>query len=298
MIKEQKIIPATGHQHIEVRDEKKATCTEKGYTGDTYCTDCGDLIKKGIVREKIDHNWKVTSEERATCEKDGSKIIICTDCGETKIEATLKTGHKYGDWRTVTQQTVFTGGVQKRICSVCEKEESRNVGNKLKATIKINASSLRLKCKQSTKKFVVNGLAKGDFVKCWTSSNKKIVNISGSKNGTCMIKAGSKTGKAKITITLASGLKKTINVIVQKNAVICTSIKNVPKKLTLNTKKSSRLSPIINPITCIYKVNYKTSNKKIVKVTSGGKITALKKGKAKVNIIVGKKKFVCTVIVR
>lgn len=294
----EEVLKATGHQHTELRNEKKATCTEEGYSGDIYCTDCGELIKKGSATEKADHNWKVTSEEKATCEKDGSKTYTCADCKETKTETIPATGHKFGDWQTVTTQSVFTGGVQKRICNVCGKEETRNVGNQLKATIKTNASSLKLKRKQSTKKFVVSRLAKGDFVKTWTSSNKKIVKISGSKNGTCTIKAGNKTGKAKITITLASGLKKTINVTVQKNAVTCTSIKNVPKKLTLKRKRSYQLRPVINPIACIYKAKYKTSNKKIVKVTSKGKITAVKKGKAKITVMVGKKKFVCTVTVR
>lgn len=294
----EEILKATGHQHTEVRNEKKATCKEEGYSGDIYCTDCGELIKKGSATEKADHNWKVTSEEKATCEKDGSKTYTCADCKETKTETIPATGHKFGDWQTVTTQSVFTGGVQKRICNVCGKEETRNVGNQLKATIKTNASSLKLKRKQATKKFVVSGLAAGDSVKSWTSSNQKIVKVFGSRNGACTIKAGSKTGKAKITITLASGLKKTINVTVQKKAVTCTSIKNVPKKLTLKRKRSYQLKPVINPITCTSKAKYKTSNKKIVKVTSRGKITAVKKGKAKIVVMVGKKKFVCTVTVR
>ena len=291
-------LKATGHQHTELRNEKKATCTEEGYTGDTYCTDCGELIKKGSATEKANHNWEVTSEEKATCEKDGSKTYTCADCKETKTETIPATGHKFGDWQTVTTQSVFTGGVQKRICSICGKVETRNVGNQLKATIKTNASSLKLKRKQATKKFVVSGLAAGDSVKSWTSSNQKIVKVFGSRNGACTIKAGNKTGKAKITITLVSGLKKTINVTVQKNAVACTSIKNVPKKITLNAKKSYQLKPVINPITCTYKAIYKTSNKKIVKVTSRGKITAVKKGKAKITVMVGKKKFVCTVTIK
>lgn len=294
----EEVLKATGHQHTELRNEKKATCTEEGYTGDTYCTDCGELIKKGSVTEKANHNWQLTKEEKATCEKDGSKTYTCADCKETKTETIPTTGHKFGDWQTVTTQSVFTGGVQKRICSICGKEETRNVGNQLKATIKTNASSLKLKRKQATKKFVVSGLAAGDSVKSWTSSNQKIVKVFGSRNGACTIKAGNKTGKAKITITLASGLKKTINVTVQKNAVACTSIKNVPKKLILNRKKSYQLRPVINPITCTSKAKYKTSNKKIVKVTSRGKITAVKKGKAKITVMVGKKKFVCTVTIK
>ena len=294
----EEILKATGHQHTEVRNEKKATCKEEGYSGDIYCTDCGELIKKGSATEKSDHDWKVTSEEKATCEKDGSKTYTCADCKETKTETIPATGHKFGDWQTVTTQSVFTGGVQKRICNVCGKEETRNVGNQLKATIKTNASSLKLKRKQATKKFVVSGLATGDSVKSWTSSNQKIVKVFGSRNGACTIKAGNKTGKAKITITLESGLKKTINVTVQKNAVACTAIKNVSKKLTLNRKKSYQLRPVINPITCTSKAKYKTSNKKIVKVTSRGKITAVKKGKAKITVMVGKKKFVCTVTIK
>lgn len=294
----EEVLKATGHQHTELRNEKNATCTEEGYSGDIYCTDCGELIKKGSATEKADHNWKVTSEEKATCEKDGSKTYTCADCKETKTETIPATGHKFGDWQTVTTQSVFTGRVQKRICNVCGKEETRNVGNQLKATIKTNASSLKLKRKQATKKFVVSGLAAGDSVKSWTSSNQKIVKVFGSRNGACTIKAGNKTGKAKITITLASGLKKTINITVQKSAVACTSIKNVPKKLTLNRKKSYQLKPVISPITCTSKAKYKTSNKKIVKVTSRGKITAVKKGKAKITVMVGKKKFVCTVTIK
>lgn len=291
-------LKATGHQHTELRNEKKATCTEEGYTGDTYCTDCGELIKKGSATEKSDHTWKLTKGQNATCETDGSKTYTCEVCGETKTETIKATGHQFSAWKTIQEQSVFSDGVQERTCSICGKKETRNTGEKLKATITTNASSLKLKRRQSTKKFVVSGLAKGDSVKSWASSNKKIVSVSGKTNGTCTIKAGNKTGKAKITITLASKLKKVINVTVQKNAVACTSIKNVPKKITLNAKKSYQLKPVINPITCTSKAKYKTSNKKIVKVTSKGKITAVKKGKAKITVMVGKKKFVCTVTVR
>ena len=51
--------------------------------------------------------------------------------------------------------------------------------------------------------------------KFWTSSNKKIVTVD--KNG--KIKAGKKTGNAKITITLKSGKKATLKVKVQSAKV-------------------------------------------------------------------------------
>lgn len=289
------VIPATGHQHKEVRNAKKATCTEDGYSGDVYCKDCGELIKKGSATEKANHNWQLTKEEKVTCEKDGSKTYTCADCKETKTETIPATGHKFDSWKTVKAQSIYSGAVQKRTCNACGKKETRIVGDKLKPVLKVNAPKLQLKRRQKTQKFTLTDIAKGDSVKSWVSSNKKIVTVSGKPNGTCIIKAGKKTGSAKITITMRSNLKKTIGVKVQKKAVACTFIKNVPKKLTLKRKRSYQLKPVINPITCTYKAKYKTSNKKIVKVTSKGKITAVKKGKAKITVMVGKKKFVCMV---
>ncbi len=289
-------IPATGHQHTEVRDKKEVTCEEDGYTGDTYCKDCGQLISKGAVVKATGHSWnsgKVT--EAATCKKEGTKTYTCKNCGETKTETIPATGHKFDSWKTVKAQSIYSGAVQKRTCNACGKKETRIVGDKLKPVLKVNAPKLQLKRRQKTQKFTLTDIAKGDSVKSWVSSNKKIVTVSGKPNGTCIIKAGKKTGSAKITITMRSNLKKTIGVKVQKKAVACTFIKNVPKKLTLKRKRSYQLKPVINPITCTYKAKYKTSNKKIVKVTSKGKITAVKKGKAKITVMVGKKKFVCMV---
>lgn len=294
----EEILNATGHQHTEVRNEKKATCTEDGYSGDVYCKDCGELIKKGSATEKANHNWQLTKEEKVTCEKDGSKTYTCADCKGTKTETIPATGHKFDSWKTVKAQSIYSGAVQKRTCNSCGKKETKIVGDKLKPVLKVNAQKLQLKRGQKTQKFTLTDIAKGDSVKSWVSSNKKIVTVSGKPNGTCIIKAGKKTGSAKITITMRSNLKKTIGVKVQKKAVACTSIKNVPKKLNLKRKKSYQMKPVINPITCTYKAKYKTSNKKIVKVTSKGKITAVKKGKAKITVMVGKKKFVCTVTVR
>ena len=327
------VIPATGHQHKEVRNAKKAICTEDGYTGDTYCTDCNTKLESGTVVNKLGHTWDngvitkeateteegvktytcktcgetktekipVTSHhldqgtitKKATCTENGEKTYHCTDadCDKTYVETIPATGHKFDSWKTVKAQSIYSGAVQKRTCNACGKKETRIVGDKLKPVLKVNTPKLQLKRRQKTQKFTLTDIAKGDSVKSWVSSNKKIVTVN--KKG--VIKAGKKTGSAKITITMRSNLKKTIGVKVQKKAVACTSIKNVPKKLTLKRKRSYQLKPVINPITCTYKAKYKTSNKKIVKVTSKGKITAVKKGKAKITVMVGKKKFVCMV---
>ena len=289
-------IASTGHTKTEIRNKKAATCKEEGYTGDTYCVTCGKKLASGETIAKTDHDWTITETE-ATCEHDGMKTYTCDICGTTKSEPIKANGHKFGAWTTTKSADVFSKEEQKRTCSICKKTETRTIGDKLKATISTNAASLKLKKKQSTTKFTVTGLAKGDYVTSITSSNNKIVTVTGNKNGTCKIKAGSKTGKATITIKLASGLTKQIKVSVQKKAVTCSKIKNVPKTIKLKKKQTYQLKPMIEPITCTDKAKYKSSNKKIAKVTSG-KITAVKKGKTKVTVVVGKKKFVCTVNVR
>lgn len=289
-------IASTGHTKTEIRNKKAATCKEEGYTGDTYCVTCGKKLASGETIAKTDHDWTITETE-ATCEHDDMKTYTCDICGTTKSEPIKASGHKFGAWTTTKEADVFSKEEQKRTCSICGKTETRTIGDKLKATISTNAASLKLKKKQSTTKFTVTGLAKGDYVTSITSSNNKIVTVTGNKNGTCKIKAGSKTGKATITIKLASGLTKRIKVTVQKKAVTCSKIKNVPKTINLKKKQTYQLKPMIEPITCTDKAKYKSSNKKIAKVTSG-KITAVKKGKTKVTVVVGKKKFVCTVNIR
>ncbi len=294
--KEETIAP-TGHTKTEIRNKKAATCKEEGYTGDTYCVTCGKKLASGETIAKTDHDWTITETE-ATCEHDGMKTYTCDICGTTKSEPIKASGHKFGAWTTTKEADVFSKEEQKRTCSICGKTETRTIGDKLKATISTNAASLKLKKKQSTTKFTVTGLAKGDYVTSITSSNKKIVTVTGNQNGTCKIKAGSKTGKATITIKLASGLTKQIKVSVQKKAVTCSKIKNVPKTIKLKKKQTYQLKPMIEPITCTDKAKYKSSNKKTAKVTKSGKITAVKKGKTKVTVVVDKKKFVCTVNIR
>ena len=294
--KEETIAP-TGHTKTEIRNKKQATCKEEGYTGDTYCVTCGKKLASGETIAKTDHDWTITETE-ATCEHDGMKTYTCDICGTTKSESIKASGHKFGAWTTTKEVDVFSKEEQKRTCSICGKTETRTIGDKLKATISTNAASLKLKKKQSTTKFTITGLAKGDYVTSITSSNNKIVTATGNKNGTCKIKAGSKTGKATITIKLASGLTKQIKVTVQKKAVTCSKIKNVPKTINLKKKQTYQLKPMIEPITCTDKAKYKSSNKKTAKVTKSGKITAVKKGKTKVTVVVDKKKFVCTVNIR
>lgn len=200
--------------------------------------------------------------------------------------------HSY-TWKTVSKATVFQPEKQEGTCSVCGEKSTRTVGNKLTATIKLNAKSIKLQKKQTTKKIKVT-MANGDYVKSWKSSNKKIVTVN--KNG--VIKAGKKTGKAKITVTLASGKKATLKVKVQKAKVTTTKITGLKSKVTIKKGEKLALKANLKPLTTQNKVTYKSSNKKVAAVNKKGVITAKKKGTVKITVKSGKKTKVIKVTVK
>ena len=72
------------HVHTEVRDAEDATCTEKGYTGDTYCIDCDRLVTKGKKTKALGHDYKDVAEVPATCVTKGTAATQqCKRCGYT-----------------------------------------------------------------------------------------------------------------------------------------------------------------------------------------------------------------------
>lgn len=60
------------HVHTEVRDAEDATCTEKGYTGDTYCIDCDKRVSRGKKTNALGHDYKDVAEVPATCVTEGT----------------------------------------------------------------------------------------------------------------------------------------------------------------------------------------------------------------------------------
>ena len=127
----------------EIRDAKDATCTVNGYTGDTYCKDCGDKLESGKVIPAAGHKGgTATCKDKAVCEvcrqpygeldknnhtggteikdaKDATCTVngytgdtYCKDCGD-KLESGKvipAAGHKGG---TATCK-------DKAVCEVCQ----------------------------------------------------------------------------------------------------------------------------------------------------------------------------------
>lgn len=244
------------------------------------------------------HTWdegKITTA--STCTKKGTKTFTCTVCGKTKNQEVSVVAHKFTTWKTTTAATALAPAKQTHKCSTCGKTETRNYGNKLKPSIKVNISSILLKTRQKTTLLRVSGLAKGDSIVSWKSSNTNIAKVYRRSNGTCTIQAGTRSGKAIITIALRSGLKKNITVTVQKTTVKTTKITGVATSLKLKRNQKATLKPVLQPLTSGEKITYKSSNTKIAIVNSKGQITARSKGTATITVTSGRKSVRCKVIV-
>ena len=278
---------------------KAATCTEAGLK-EYRCAGCGDVSKTESIPAAGHKKDAGTVTKAATCTADGVKTYKCSVCGAAMGTETIKaTGHSWGAWTTVSEATVFAPEKQQRKCSKCGATETQDVGSKLAPKAEVPATKANMKTGQKTSVFNVE-MAAGDSVVSVESSNKKVMKVSGidKAKGTFKLKAGKKTGKVKVTVTLASGEKKIINLTVQKKKVTTKKIKLDSKKLTLKKGEKYTLTPVITPITTQDKTKFKTSNKKVAAVSAKGVITAKKAGKATITVTSGKKKVKCTITVK
>ena len=290
------------HCKADAIESKDATCTENGWKEVGVCEVCGEHYSYPTEENAIPatgHTWSedYVVDKAATCTEAGEKSKHCTVCdAKEDVQEIPALGHKWSNWKRTAAATVFKPEVQTRKCSACNKSETRNVGKKLAPKATLNASTVTLKVKQSTSRLKVTGLAKGDSVKFWKSSNSKIFTVRGKSNGTCKI-TGKKRGTAKLQITLASGLKKTVKVRVQTAAVKTSKI-TVSKNVTVKKGKRVTLKPVVTPFTSRQKVTYTSSNKKIATVSSKGVVTGKKKGTVKITVKSGSKSVKVTVKVK
>ena len=152
--------------------------------------------------------------------------------------------------------------------------------------VKVNKTSVVLYLPKY-KTFTLIAKVDGKAVKAnFKSSNPKIVKVNAAGKLTAV-----KSGKAVVKVTV-NGKKFICKVTVKK---ISLKIKPIKRTLYLKGNKSIRLKTIV---TGPYrKVRYKSSNKNIVKVNGKGKVTAVRKGKAKITVTANGIKKKCRIIV-
>lgn len=83
-------VDATNHVHTTVKNRKEATCTQTGYTGDTYCTDCNKLLETSKELAALGHDYKATVTKQPTTTEEGIMTYTCSKCGHSYTQPIAK----------------------------------------------------------------------------------------------------------------------------------------------------------------------------------------------------------------
>ena len=307
-------ISATGHQHTEIRNKKEATCKETGYSGDTWCKDCGKKILSGqTIAKTEDHSWnqgEITKEP--TCKEKGEKTFTCSICGNTKTEKVSTTDHQHMEIRNQKNPTCKEAGYSgDTYCADCgvkissgktiAKTKNHNwdggvITTEPTCTERGEKTFICTICGNTdTKKVNATGHSYGAYKVVKEPTNKR----KGLKSKTCSV-CGKIVyeGIPKTNSSPTDSSETNPDQNPQTSQKTTRKIKLNRRKLTLKKGKSFRLKVTLTPADSQDKITYKTSNKKIATVSKTGKIKAKKKGKVKITVISGKKKAVCTVKVK
>ena len=123
-------VDATNHVHTTVKNRKEATCTQTGYTGDTYCTDCDKLLSTGKELAALGHDYKATVTKQPTTTEEGIRTYTCTRCNSSYTESIAKLPeekHTHNYTGSITKEATCTeAGVRTYTCS-CGNSYTENI---------------------------------------------------------------------------------------------------------------------------------------------------------------------------
>ena len=119
------------HKNTETRNAKDATCTEPGYTGDTYCKDCGEKIGTGTAIPAKGHTEVIDEAVAATCttpgKTEGKHCSVCNEVLVAQKEIPAK-GHSWDEGVITTSPTCSDAGVKTYTCTVCSETKTEVLG--------------------------------------------------------------------------------------------------------------------------------------------------------------------------
>ena len=262
------------HASTVVKNVTAATCTTAGYTGDTYCADCGELLLQGTTIAATGHTVVTDAAVAASCTTTGlTGGSHCSVCGTviTAQEVIAATGHTWDAGTVTTAATVKTEGVKTYTCTVCGETKTETIA-KLTVQYKVkfngNESTSGSMDAQTIKYGSGTTLTANAFKRKGYSFNKWNTKADGSGTSYSNKADGSTLLEKSGTITLYAQWKKTKYTITYKlNGGKNNSSNPDSYKITTSTIK------LKNPTRKGYKFAGWYSDKKCTK-----KVTQIKKG--------------------
>lgn len=106
-------LPADSNKHTgkkSVKNVKNATCVDAGYTGDTYCADCGTFLASGTSVSALGHTY-VTQITTPTCTQNGLVTKKCSRCNATRTEY-ANGNNTWSDWTTEVVSGIPSNKIQ------------------------------------------------------------------------------------------------------------------------------------------------------------------------------------------
>ena len=77
--------PANHTGETEIRNQREAACEEAGYTGDTCCAACGQVLAQGRAIPAAGHRWEPGAVlQESSCAVPGRQAFTCAVCGKTE----------------------------------------------------------------------------------------------------------------------------------------------------------------------------------------------------------------------
>lgn len=231
-----------------------------------------------------------TTKNKSILKISNTTITFCEDCknGMHRID-TIK-------YKEPTYKDYGYSNCQK--CRICGTVISGKVLNPIKPYCKPSTTNVTMYAYANQTKTIKVTHANGDNIyRKRGNLNLGLYTIKKGKSlDTITIKPYNKIGQYTIELTLNSGLKTKINLIVKSAKT--QKIYGVKKNITIKVGKKYTLKPKLSPSYSKDKIRYSSNNKKVVAVNSKGIITAKKKGTAYIIIKSGSKYVKCKITVK
>ncbi len=199
------------HTNTSVVGAKAATCKDKGFTGNTVCNDCKEIVVSGTEIAVNPNNHKgatsVINKKDATCTAKGcTGDTKCDDCGAILKKGTEIAAKGHSLNTVVTKATPTKDGSIAKVCKNCKQTVSKTTIAKV-SNIKVN-----------TAKYVYNGKVKKHLQLLLRIQKGKTLRKNTDYTVT-YAKGRKNVGKYKVTVTLKgnySGTKTLSFTIVPK----------------------------------------------------------------------------------